>query len=387
MAILVSVIIPCYNAERWVAEAILEKAEILKAEMDQLVSIIVPCFNAERWVGEAIQSCFDQTYRLIEIIVVDDGSTDHSREIVLDIAKNANVSVKLIERPHKGACAARNQGLAAAAGEYVQFLDADDLMSPRKIELQVAFAVQNPEAVPCGPWLWLRQSNGGWTTEQPKQHMSRAGDFIHEWLEGNYFASHCFLWPRKVLVELGGWDESLSSIQDGDLFIRALLKDVQFCVVPESVVYYRKGHTGTSVSSEKSLDSLKSRGRVLDKVQAALESRGDLQKYRMVLAQSHYALARAFALAQPVEARKSYDQFLQLSPDGRVPGSLANRLATRLLGEVRKEKLARKLHVFRSGSVACGDRIRLWHSSASSFRLTTVPRSCARRWILLLHRR
>jgi glycosyltransferase involved in cell wall biosynthesis len=320
--------------------------------MKSLVSIIIPCYNAERWVGEAIQSCLDQTYRPIEIIVVDDGSTDQSRQIVLAIATNANVPVKLIKGTHKGACAARNHGLAIAAGEYVQFLDADDLMSPRKIELQVTVASQNPEAVPCGPWLWLRQSNGGWTTEQPKEHMSRGGDFIREWLEGNYFGSHCFLWPRKVVVGLGGWDESLSSLQDGDLFIRAVLKGVQFCFVPESVVYYRTGYTGASVSSKKTLDSLKSRIRVLDKVQAALERRGDLKKYQAVLAQSYYSLARTFALDQPDEARKSYDQFLQLSPDGHVPGSLANHLATRLLGVVWKEKLARKLQALRGGSVA-----------------------------------
>ena len=165
--------------------------------MAQLVSNIIPCFNAERWVGEAIQSCLNQTYRPIEIIVVDDESTDQSRQIVLDLAKNASVSVKLIEGTHKGASAARNKGLAAAAGEFVQFLDADDLMSPGKIELQVGGASQNPGAVACGPWLWLRQSSGGWTTEQPQEHMNYAGDFIHEWLEGNYFGSHCFLGRAK----------------------------------------------------------------------------------------------------------------------------------------------------------------------------------------------
>ena len=311
--------------------------------MKTSVSVIIPCYNAERWVGEAIQSCLDQTYQPMEVIVVDDGSTDHSKQMVLAAARNVNVAIRLIECVHKGASAARNKGLAAAAGDYVQFLDADDLMSPRKIELQAAVAAHGHEAVPCGPWLSLRQSNGRWTTEQPRYHMSCTGDFVHQWLEGYFFAVHCFLWPRKAVVELGGWDESLSANQDGDLYIRAILKSVQFCFVPESFVYYRTGHTGASVSSKRTLDSLKSYVRVLDKVQAALESRGDLQKYRAVLAQRHYELARGSALDQPDEARKCFRRFLQLSPDGRVPGSVANHLATRLLGVVIKEKLSRKL--------------------------------------------
>src|SRR5580658_5705159 len=111
--------------------------------MKPLVSVIIPCYNAERWVGEALQSCLDQTYQPIEVIVVDDGSTDQSKQVVLDVASNTNVSVRLIEGAHKDASAARNQGLAVAAGDYVQFLDADDVMSPRKTELQAAVAAHS----------------------------------------------------------------------------------------------------------------------------------------------------------------------------------------------------------------------------------------------------
>jgi len=202
--------------------------------MKILVSVIIPCYNAERWIGETIQSCLDQTYRPLEVIVVDDGSTDQSRQKVLDAARTANVSIRLIESEHSGASAARNQGLGAAAGDYVQFLDADDLMSPRKIELQAAVAAQDREVVPCGPWLWLRQSSRRWTTEQPKQHMNCNGNLFHRWLEGDFFITDCFLWPRKAVVDLGGWDRSLSVWQDQDLYIRAVLKGLRFCFVPES---------------------------------------------------------------------------------------------------------------------------------------------------------
>jgi glycosyltransferase involved in cell wall biosynthesis len=319
--------------------------------MRTVVSVIIPCYNAERWVGKAIQSCLDQTYQPREVIVVDDGSTDQSRQAVLAAGRNVNVNVKLIECAHRGASAARNQGLAAAAGDYVQFLDADDLMSRKKIELQAAVAAHSRDIVPCGPWLWLRQSSGRWTTEPLGKDMNCAGDLVHQWLEGHFFATHCFLWPRKTVVELGGWDESLSGCQDGDLFMRAVLEGVKIRFVPESVVYYRTGHAGASLSTRRDLHSLKSRIRVLDKAQATLESRDALRKYQAVLAQRHYALARAYALSQPNEARKCFARFLQLSPDGRVPGSLINHLATRLLGVVRKEKLSRQLRALLRGSI------------------------------------
>lgn len=311
------------------------------------ISVVVPCYNAERWVAECIQSCLDQTYQPIEIIVVDDGSTDQSQRIILNLSRSSHVSIRFIEGSHKGACAARNRGLAAATGDYVQFLDADDLMCSRKIELQAIASMHNPDAVPCGPWLWLQPSNGEWLTELPRQHMSNSGDLIHEWLEGRFLAAHSFLWPRRLIIELGGWDESLSSFQDGDLFIRAVLNDIPFVFVPEAVAYYRTGSNFSSVSSMRTMDSLNSRIRVLDKVQAALENRGDLQKYRAGLAKSHYALARAFSLDQPDEARNCFKRFLELSPDGRVPGGFANHLATRLLGVVKKEKLAHKLQALR----------------------------------------
>jgi glycosyltransferase involved in cell wall biosynthesis len=211
------------------------------------VSIIIPCYNAECWIGEAIQSCLDQTYRPIEIIVVDDGSTDKSKEAVSSVAGKANVPIRLISTENNGASAARNRGLSVAAGDYLQFLDANDLLAPRKIELQVAAAVDQPRAVPCGPWLWLRQSNGILTTEKQTYPIIGGCDPFDEWLEGErYFVVHCFLWPRAVLADLGGWDESLAAHQDTDLYIRAVLKGVGFRFVPDSTVFYRTASTGRS---------------------------------------------------------------------------------------------------------------------------------------------
>jgi glycosyltransferase involved in cell wall biosynthesis len=350
------------------------------------VSIIIPCYNAERWIGEAIQSCLDQTYRPIEIIVVDDGSTDKSKEAVSHLAATANVPIRLISTENNGASAARNRGLLVATGDYLQFLDADDLLAPRKIELQVVAAVDQPRVVPCGPWLWLRQSNGILTTEKQAYPIIGVCDPVREWLEGErYFVIHCFLWPRAVLADLGGWDESLAAHQDTDLYIRAVLKGVGFRFVPDSTVFYRTGHTNSSVSSRRTPDAVKSRIRVLEKLQIAFQGRGDLhrygaaltrrfyedcrwlsnpaearrcverflqyfpdpgdrRKYRTAIARSYYEHARSVALNNPVEARMYFERFVQHSPDVRVPGTFANHMGTRLLGVVMKERLSRSLH-------------------------------------------
>lgn len=96
--------------------------------MSKLVSIIIPCFNASRWIAETIESCLQQTYSNIEIIVIDDGSTDNS----LLIIKNYENQITYQSIPHNGGNYARNLGLKLSSGEYIQFLDADDYILPKK---------------------------------------------------------------------------------------------------------------------------------------------------------------------------------------------------------------------------------------------------------------
>ncbi len=105
-----------------------------------LVSILIPCYNSEQWLAETIESALAQTWKNIEIIIVDDGSTDNS----LAIAKSFESSiVKVISQENKGASTARNIALKEAQGDFIQYLDADDLLAPDKIELQVGLLENN----------------------------------------------------------------------------------------------------------------------------------------------------------------------------------------------------------------------------------------------------
>ncbi len=118
------------------------------------VSIIIPCYNAEKYVAEAIQSALDQTYPHCEVIVIDDGSTDGSLEVI----KCFGDKIRWETGPNRGGCAARNRGLELAQGEWIQFLDADDLISAEKIERQMELArLHRPNVLISCQWKRFRE--------------------------------------------------------------------------------------------------------------------------------------------------------------------------------------------------------------------------------------
>src|SRR2546421_11836378 len=116
----------------------------------QLASIIIPCYNAERWVAEAIRSALDQTYAPIEVIVIDDGSTDKSLEVI----KSFGNMIRWESGPNRGGSHARNRGFESSSGKYIQFLDADDYLLSQKIETQVAFLEKTGADVVYGDWRY-----------------------------------------------------------------------------------------------------------------------------------------------------------------------------------------------------------------------------------------
>src|SRR5947209_3032355 len=112
------------------------------------VSVIIPCYNAGAWLQEAIESCFNQTYGPIEIIVVDDGSEDDS----LSIARSYGDGVRVLTGPRRGISSARNRGFEGSSGKFIQFLDADDYLLPEKIERDVRFLEHERADAVYGDW-------------------------------------------------------------------------------------------------------------------------------------------------------------------------------------------------------------------------------------------
>ncbi|MCA9906465.1 MAG: glycosyltransferase family 2 protein, partial [Anaerolineae bacterium] len=126
--------------------------------MNSKVSVIIPCYNASHWIRDTIDSCLKQSYQSIEIIVVDDGSTDDS----LTVIRSYGDRVKCLAGPNEGGCRARNLGFQQSEGEYVMFLDADDVIDPAAISLLVEALGSGQYDIAACDWRYLRERRNGW---------------------------------------------------------------------------------------------------------------------------------------------------------------------------------------------------------------------------------
>lgn len=217
-----------------------------------LVSICMPCHNAGKYVAEALDSVLEQSYPNIEIIVVNDGSTDHSAEVLESYRAKG---VKVIRQENRGQCAAANRAFAKSRGEYIKFFDADDILSPQFIEAQMKRLVGRTDAVASARWGRFYNDDLGTFRLSPEpvwKDMPAVDWLVESWINARAMMQ-CALWliPRQLLEKVGGWNESLSLINDFEFFARVLCgaNEVLFC--PEAILYYRSGMLG-SLSAEKS---------------------------------------------------------------------------------------------------------------------------------------
>jgi glycosyltransferase involved in cell wall biosynthesis len=200
--------------------------------MSALVSVIIPCRNGAVWLADAIESCLGQTWKDLEIIVVDDGSSDGSRNVA---ARYRDRGVVALDSPRRGAAAARNAGLQRARGEFIQFLDADDVLDAEKIRVQMERLADAPAgAVGSGAWARFREqpSEAVFAAEPVWRDFPAPEEFlIASWRGGGMMANFAWLSPRAVLDRAGPWDETLSLVDDGEYFCRVVLaaSAVVFC--------------------------------------------------------------------------------------------------------------------------------------------------------------
>ncbi len=213
--------------------------------MPPLVSILIPCHNAARWVATTLDSALAQTWARTEIIVVDDGSGDDSASIV---ARYANRGVKLITQPNRGASAARNTALVAANGEFIQFLDADDLIAPDKISLQMQrLLTASPRHMASGEWARFNDdpARAEFNKEPNWRDLSGLEFQLLHYEAGWMMQPAAWLCPRALLDEAGPWDETLSLNDDGEYFSRVMLASAGILFCTGSRTYYRSGVAGS----------------------------------------------------------------------------------------------------------------------------------------------
>ena len=211
--------------------------------MTPLVSVIIPAYNAEGVIGETLESIRRQVYRNIEVIVVNDGSSDHTVEIVQAICKHDH-RVKLLHQPRSGVAAARNTAIRHAKGEFIAPIDADDIWHPMNIEKQLECMLQSDETVGM-TYAWSLDINekgfptGGFRVSNIKGYVYETL-LSHNFL-GNASAS---LIRRTCFEKIGGYSEqyrqaNAQGCEDWDLYLR-IAEQYRFQVVPEFLIGYRR---------------------------------------------------------------------------------------------------------------------------------------------------
>ena len=307
--------------------------------MNELISVIIPMFNAERWIEEALASVEAQTYPrdLIEVIVVDDGSTDNGAGIV----ERKFPAARLIRGKNGGPSRARNIGTSAAHGEFLQYLDADDLLVCDKLMRQVQ-AMQNTGAdVAYGDWQGLIMQEDG---------AFKSGDRVQRTMDGEpeiallldfWCPMAAYLFRRGIVDRVGGWNERFPVIQDARFVLDCALHNAAFIYCRGIVAHYR-------VHSQDSVSRRDPRAFMPDCFRNACETEEWFQKHGGLTPRRCAALvwvfeqvARSVYETDPDLFEAAYAALERLSPGGYKP-SYPKRLAfaSKIVGYRHAEAIA-----------------------------------------------
>ncbi len=218
------------------------------------VSVVIPTYNRARSIRRSIESVLQQTFQDFEILVVDDGSTDDTAQVVAGIGDSRIHYHR--QAVNGGAGAARNAGLLLARGEWVAFQDSDDLWRPEKLALQMArfeAAEERLGVVYCG---FIRIEQGRERYSPPPKIVQREGNIHAELLKGNFVTTQAAVVRRECFSTVGLFDQSLQPLEDWDLFLR-LSKAYPFGIVDEPLVISEIGADSISAQTERYLHSLR----------------------------------------------------------------------------------------------------------------------------------
>jgi len=213
--------------------------------MAPLVSVLIPCFNAEPFVTDAVCSALSQSHQPLEVICVDDGSTDATVEVL----RRFGDRIKLIEGKHRGACAARNQALSASRGEYIQFLDADDMLLPDKIARQLPPLLEGTADMVISSGHLLSEQGQLLPPQYALPDPAGVDPLVYTVAYANRgLTTEGVLHRRSLLEAIRGFQEHLTRYQDCDLHIRLGAHGARIHKVT-GLLYKHRDHSGPRITS------------------------------------------------------------------------------------------------------------------------------------------
>lgn len=203
----------------------------------KMVSIIIPAFNSEKYIRESVDSALGQIYKNIEVIVVDDGSTDNTKKVLEPyIVRN---KIRYIYQKNNGLSAARNLGIKAAKGEFIAFLDADDIFLPEKVRKQIEYLENNPKCDMnyCGIYHFYENKPQNFFKLNYKYFSGN--EVFKELLWKNFINPLSVVFKRETIEKYGMFDETFRRTEDWEYWVRLAWQGAKFCFLPDILAKYR----------------------------------------------------------------------------------------------------------------------------------------------------
>ena len=304
-----------------------------------LVSVVIPCYNCVRFLAETLESVFCQTLQDFEIIAIDDGSTDDTATVIRSLGPKVRAEFE----PNRGASATRNRGTELARGEFIQYLDADDLLRTDALEKRVNALITTGADVAYSDWQRLEEQENG--SFELGSVVTRRIEDIHTdpqiALFTNFWAPPAaLLYRRRIVDAIGAWNESLPIIQDARFLLDAALVGGQFIYVPGVGADYRV-HRTNSLSRRNPVGFVSDVFRNACQVEAIWKNNGGINTERRAALEQAYGQAARFFFEHD---RPTFYTVLakihELNPNYLPPGPTALRQLSRWLGYERAEAIA-----------------------------------------------
>lgn len=317
-----------------------------------LVSVIIPLYNSADYLIETVQSVLNQSWKNIEVIIVDDGSTDQSYAVATSLV---GPQIKLFKQSNKGASAARNLGLANAQGNYIQYLDADDLLSTDKIETQLKALAGKEDTLALCPTVYFFNGENPYEQEPVARELAylyNTNDTFAFLLNlygvngnGSMVTIHSWLTPRSIIEKAGPWNEAISVDDDGEYFCRIVLSAKEIVYTDQVYNYYRKYKNGNNLASRRSLAAMESTFNALALKEQHLMAKQTARNVQLTFAQAYFKLAvdcypkyKALSAKILKKAKINLDKQPKLYVGSKIADFVANSISWKLARHIQSLK-------------------------------------------------